>query len=379
MKKAVMYGAGNIGRGFIGQVLRDSGYRVVFVDVNMAMVDAFNQAGQYTQVIVDGDACTERVIDQVSAVHGGDALAVIAEIATCDLLAISVGAAVLPLIAPNIAKGIMERMGRPLNILICENLIRSHDVLGDLLCSVPGFDRTYLAHVGLVRTTIGRMVPTLSEEMQRENPTMIAVEPYCELPMDLDALVGDPQIAHAVPYSPFSFMEEKKLYIHNMGHALTAYLGNLKGYSLIWEAISDTEIFARAKEAMLCVAQALAAEYDVDLPSLSTHVDDLLVRFGNRALGDPVSRVGRDPMRKLAPGDRFIGALHKCKANGVAYEPILHGIAAALCYEGASDDPSAAEMMGRIGVDGAMGFLQSWCQLDEADSGRCAGIFETLK
>jgi len=383
MKKAIMYGAGNIGRGFIGQVLHDSGYHVVFIDVNTRIVDAFNEAGQYTQLIANGDTLTERVIDQVSAVHGGDAAAVVEEIATCDLLAISVGSAVLPRIAPNIANGIMERMrrtpGHPLNILICENLAHAHEVLRELLCSVPGFDPTCLSHVGLVRTTIGRMVPALSEEMQQIAPTTIAVEPYCELPMDLDALVGNLQIAHAVPYSPFSFMEEKKLYIHNMGHALTAYLANLKGYRLIWEAISDEEIFAQTKEAMRCVAKALAVEYDTNLATLFSHVDDLIRRFGNHALGDPVSRVGRDPMRKLAPSDRFVGALKKCKAGGVSYEPILYGIAAALCYQGASDDPSAGKMMAQIAADGAVAFLQSWCQLDEADSERCAEIYETLK
>jgi len=375
-----MYGAGNIGRGFIGQVLRDCGYRVVFVDINTEMVSALNKAGRYTQVIVDGNTTTTRVIDEVSAVDGKDLSAVAKEIADCDLMAVSVGTAVLPFIAPNIAAGIAERMrttGLPLNILLCENALHAHELMGNLLRSVPGFDPECLKRVGLVRTTIGRMVPVLSSQAQREDPTRIAVESFCELPVDKDAFVGEmPFINCAVPYSPFSFYEDKKLYIHNMGHAMTAYLGYLKGYEYIWQAVADEDIFSRTRSAMLCVVKALAAEYGAELAGLISHADELLARFGNRGLGDTIARVGRDPMRKLAHGDRFAGAVSKCSKNGVACEPILEGIAASLLYQGEEGDPSAAEMLERIQHLGPVGFLKNWCRLSEADSEKCSAIFD---
>jgi mannitol-1-phosphate 5-dehydrogenase len=47
MKKAVMYGAGNIGRGFIGQLFSESGYHVVFIDIADSVVDRLNKDGCY--------------------------------------------------------------------------------------------------------------------------------------------------------------------------------------------------------------------------------------------------------------------------------------------------------------------------------------------
>ena len=51
--KAVMYGAGNIGRGFIAQLFNLSGYETCFVDVNMDVVNRLNEEGKYPLFITD--------------------------------------------------------------------------------------------------------------------------------------------------------------------------------------------------------------------------------------------------------------------------------------------------------------------------------------
>jgi len=382
VKKAVMYGAGSIGRGFIGQILHDSGYHVVFIDVNAKIVDTLNKEGCYTQVVVGNGKTTKRIIDNVRAVNGKDTGSVLMEIADCDLMAVSVGASVVRQIIPLIAEGISIRMKqphrRPLNILICENIKSAHIVLRDMLCSARGFDGGYLNDIGLVRTTLGRMVPVMSNDMLESDPLRIVVEPFCELPIDKDAFAGKiPEIVHTVAFSPFEFFEDKKLLIHNMGHATAAYLGSLKGYIYIWESMDDPEVFSLTKTAMTQVALALEKEYAASGEELTAHVDDLLFRFGNKMLGDTIERVGRDPMRKLGSGDRFTGAVNKCKNNGVTYTPILGGIAAALHYRN-NEDPSAVRMNDEIQRQGLTAFLRNWCRLSDSDAEKCRNIYDSM-
>ena len=122
--KAVMYGAGNIGRGFIGQLLSQSGYSVSFIDVNKDIINAMNERGEYTVCVLSNDADEEITVKNVSAVDGLDADAVAKAIAEADLMATAVGVNVLPFITEPVAAGIKARFeagARPLNIIICEN------------------------------------------------------------------------------------------------------------------------------------------------------------------------------------------------------------------------------------------------------------------
>ena len=170
-KTAVMYGAGNIGRGFIGQVLHDSGYEVAFVDVDQNLIDAFNQTGSYVITVVEGDRAEEKVIGDVRGVNGMDLDAVAHEIAEADVMAVSVGMRILPRIAGNLAAGIRLREklhpGLPLNLLICENLPDPEGFVRKLLLEALGEDQALLENVGLVAATIGRMIPPLPPEKRR--------------------------------------------------------------------------------------------------------------------------------------------------------------------------------------------------------------------
>ena len=153
------------------------------------------------------------------------------------------------------------------------------------------------------------MIPPLPPEKRRVC-TDIHVEPFCSLPVDADAFRGEiPALRYLEPYSPFAFCEEKKLYIHNMGHALCAYFGALKRYRAICEAIADPVIAFLVHGAMLSSANAIAQAYGEDAAAVTAYAEDLVRRFGNAALGDTVVRVGKDPLRKLSPKDRLLGAL----------------------------------------------------------------------
>lgn len=357
MKKAIMYGGGNIGRGFIGKVFADSGYEVVFLDIMQNLIDEMNRRGEYTVRIVSNAETIDTTVKPVRAVNSTTDQA-IDEIVSCDIMATAVGVNILPKIAPVIARGVvarMERSGKPLDIILCENQLGADELMRSWINACLTDEQRAWAdqNLGLVEASIGRMVPPLTPEMRAQDPLLICVEPYCELPVDRDAFKGEiPDLVGLIPYSPFEFYIKRKLFLHNGGHAVCAYLGKLKGYEYIWQAIADPEIYEAAKAAMSVSAQALIHKFGAGVrENVENNVVDLLFRFQNRALKDTVARVGADPVRKLRRNDRIVGAALFAMEEGVDPAPILRGIVAALKFDRA-DDPTAPEIQAALKAHG---------------------------
>ena len=338
--KAVMYGAGNIGRGFIGQLMSQSGYKVSFVDVNMQVIDALNERGQYPVEILENERTSEVMVENVCGVNGMDIDAVANAIAEADVMATAVGVNILPRITGNLAKGLQQRWANgnftPFNIIICENLIGADTFLRNAIGELLNDDEKKIFNetVGLVEASIGRMVPIQTPEMTKGDILRVCVEPFCTLIVDRDAFRGEiPPIKNMEAHAPFQLYIERKLYIHNMGHSMTAYLGNLKGYEYIWQAIEDPEIERIVVRGMVSSALALSIRYNVPFKALYEHVEDLLYRFTNKKLGDTVFRVGRDLNRKLSPEDRLVGAMKSCNEAGVSPVYLHLAIAAAMKFQ----------------------------------------------
>ena len=334
--KAVMYGGGNIGRGFIGATLSQSGYAVTFIDVAEPVVNALREKKSYPVRYVSSEGYEDVVIENVTAVNGNDMEAAAEAIACCDIMATAVGARVLQYIVPNIVAGLRRRWARtdaPLNILICENLNDANKVLEGLLKAQLTEEecRKFDGTVGLVEASIGRMVPVQTEEMKDGDPMRVCVERYGFLPVDLDAFKGVvPEITNMVPFAPFDFYIKRKLFIHNMGHAACAYLGGYVGRKYIYQAIEDPEILGIVENAMLESAMALRKKYGVELDQMMLHITDLLGRFRNEALKDTCRRVGGDPARKLGAADRLIGTGLMCLEQGVTPAYVAVGAAGAV-------------------------------------------------
>lgn len=334
--KAVMYGGGNIGRGFIGALLANSGYEVAFVDVVDDVINTLNREHTYPIRIIKGDSHEDIDVTNVSAVDGKDPVAVAEAIAGADIMATAVGVNILKFIIPNIVEGLRLRKERnlpPFNIIICENLNDANKIIEGMIKErlndeeIAWFDE----NIGLVEAAIGRMVPVQTEEMKDGNPLRVCVESYGYLPVDKDAFKGEiPEIKNMVPFAPFDFFIKRKLFLHNMGHAITAYLGDLLGIEYIYEAIDNDDVYVIVKGAMEESARALSKKYDVPLEDILLHRTNLLDRFTNAALRDTCNRVGREPARKLSPKDRLIGSSSLAFEMGVTPAYIAIGAAAGL-------------------------------------------------
>lgn len=336
MKSSVMYGGGNIGRGFIGALLSRSGYEVTFVDVAVPVVEELQSRRCYPLRIVSSEGNTDLTINNVTAVNGNDTAAVAQAIAHCEIMATAVGARILKFIVPNIVAGLRQRWaegGAPLNIIICENLNDANKIIeGMIKEQLTAEEREkFDATVGLVEASIGRMVPVQTDAMKDGEPLRVCVESYGFLPVDKAAFKGEiPQIEGMVPFEPFDFFIKRKLFIHNMGHATTAYLGGLLGDEFVWQAIGNPVIRLIAQNAMTESAMALSRHYNVSLEGILLHITDLLGRFANVALGDTCARVGGDPARKLAPADRMIGSSLMALKQGITPAYIAVGAAAGI-------------------------------------------------
>lgn len=364
MKKAIQFGAGNIGRGFIGAVLEQAGYHVVFADVNQTVIDKINEDKCYTVHIMDVE-CVEQKITNISGVNSTTD-AVIAEIADgqTELVTTAVGVVILPRIAPAIAKGIAARrkagIEKPLNIIACENAVRASSQLKEhVLGSLEGEDKAYCEKwVGFPDCSVDRIVPPV----RSENPIDVVVEAYYEWNVEQASFVGGaPHIAGMNLADNLIAYIERKLFTLNTGHAITAYTGKMKGYATIDESIADEKIYAIVKAAMQESGLGLIAKYGFDKEAHFKYIDKIIGRFKNPYLKDDVTRVGREPLRKLSATDRLVKPTLTAREAGVATPNLLLGIGAALHYNNPEDAQSVTmqEKIAALGLKAAMAEIAS--------------------
>ena len=338
MKKAIMYGAGKIGRGFVGRKLVNSGFDVCFLDNVQSLVDMLNREGEYT-VRVSTETESEDVTVRPLRALNSETDEGLKAIVDCDLLCTAVGANSLPDIAKVIARAGVERMrlGRPaLDIIICENQLSADVILRDNVYQCLNEAQRAWAEqsLGFVPACIGCTVPSPTPEMKAESALLLCMEPYMDLPVDRTAFKGEiPEIEGLIPFEPFEYYIKRKLFLHNGAHAMCAYMGWQKGYGYIHESIADPEIYAAVRAHMLTVADALCVRFGEKVrDDVNRNVQDLLKRFKNQALMDTLSRVGADPLRKLRRNDRLVGAALFELENGIDPAPTLKGVAAALKF-----------------------------------------------
>lgn len=364
MKKAIQFGAGNIGRGFIGAVLEQAGYHVVFADVNQTVIDKINEDGHYTVHIMDVE-CVEQKITNISGVNSTTD-AILAEIADerTELITTAVGVVILPRIAPSIAKGIAARrksgIEKPLNIIACENAVRASSQLREhVLGNLEGEDKAYCEKwVGFPDCSVDRIVPPV----RSENPIDVVVEAYYEWNVEQKSFVGGaPHIAGMNLADNLIAYIERKLFTLNTGHAITAYTGKMKGYATIDESIADEKIYSIVKAAMQESGLGLIAKYGFDREAHFKYIDKIIGRFRNPYLKDDVTRVGREPLRKLSATDRLVKPMLTAREAGVATPNLLLGIGAALHYDNQADAQSVTmqEKIAALGLKAAVAEIAS--------------------
>ena len=365
--KALHFGAGNIGRGFIGKLLADAGIELVFADVNQAVLDALNARHQYPVHVVGEQAQVETVTG-VSAVNStsDEVITLIAEV---DIVTTAVGPQILARIAGSIARGLALRsdngITRPLNIIACENMVRGTSQLKDhVLAALPAQYHAWVeAHVGFVDSAVDRIVPP--GEAGSNDPLEVTVETFSEWIVDKTQFKGDlPAIPGMELTDNLMAFVERKLFTLNTGHAITAYLGQLAVHQTILYAILDPAVRSVVKGAMQESGAVLIKRYGFDAEKHAAYIEKILTRFENPYLKDDVERVGRQPLRKLSAGDRLIKPTLGTLEYQLPHTNLVKGIAAAMRYRSAQD-PQAQELEALLEKVGPQAALAQVSGLDE--------------
>ncbi|MBC7287769.1 MAG: hypothetical protein H5T86_06940, partial [Armatimonadetes bacterium] len=167
---------------------------------------------------------------------------------------------------------------------------------------------------------------------------------------------------------------DRKLFIHNLGHACCAYFAAAEHPEMvyIWQAAEHPLIAEAARRAMWESGRALMVAYPEEFneENMREHIEDLLRRFRNRALGDTIYRVGRDVPRKLGRDDRIIGAMLFDLNHSVDPHLTAYVAAAAMRFRGTDEhgemyepDKRFAEEIWPRGIDFV---LAEVCGLDRS-------------
>ncbi|MCL6605200.1 MAG: mannitol-1-phosphate 5-dehydrogenase [Paenibacillus sp.] len=347
--KAVHFGAGNIGRGFIGLLLSQAGYEVCFVDVNENFVTQLKQRGEYPVTLASEGQETVTVtnVTALSSVTQSDE--VITAIAEADIVTTAVGVSILKHIAGSIAKGITERLAvssAPLHVIACENAIGGSAQLKELVYAQLDEESRVKADASIAfpNAAVDRIVPL----QQHEDILKVVVEPFYEWVIDSSQMIPGYTPVGGVHYvenlDPYI---ERKLFTVNTGHCSAAYLGFLRGYETIQQAMADEELTSLVREVLLETGAVLVNKHGFDQAEHTKYIDKNLERFRNPSLTDEVSRVGRSPLRKLSPNDRLVSPALQAYDRGLSYTALTRSMAGALLFI-AQDDPEAVELQASI-------------------------------
>ncbi len=362
-KTAVMFGAGCVGRGFLGQLLNESGYTLTFVEIDEPLIEALNARRAYTLRLVENDWHEDLTIPLERTLYSRADETLVTALAKTSLVTTAVGVRSLPDIAPLIAAGVVRRAERdvtaPLNVLICENMQDASATFRTMVMAhIPTPLHAFAdAHVGFVDVVIGRTIPKPPPAMRaREDSRMdcsfIIADAYKKLPVNRPRFVGPlPEIVGLIPTDNFTAYIERKLYLHNCGHAILGYLGYPRGHRFSYEAFADPAIRAMLERAFTEVRAGFVGVYAMNAAELDDYIAELHKNFANRALADTVARLARDPLRKLGPKERLVGAARLVEKAGITPDALSLAIAAAYRFDD-TGDPLAVELQRRIAAEG---------------------------
>ncbi|WP_226584519.1 mannitol-1-phosphate 5-dehydrogenase [Halobacillus litoralis] len=378
MNKTVHFGAGNIGRGFIGALFAKSGYEVTFVDIAENIIDKLNEEKTYEVILAKEETETEIIKNVAGLNNRTQEDEVIEAIQHAAFVTTAIGPNILPRIAPLIARGLVKRAqstSEKIYVIACENQIGATDILkGHIFEQLNESEQEQVTErVSFLNSAVDRIVP-----IQDQNSLDVLVEPYYEWVVEskeeVPSVEGMTTVENLAPFI------ERKLFTVNTGHAVIAYLGYSAGKETIDETLADQEIQEQVLETLKETGAYLIHQYGLNEEEHNAYIHKNIDRFKNKKLNDLVTRVGRAPLRKLGPQDRLIRPAVEAEKAGLSYSNLAKAIASALLFDHPEDE-EAMKMQQMIEEKGPEYVLHEVSKLEEGSdlTGEVVRIYEQLR
>lgn len=360
MKNAVHFGAGNIGRGFIGLLLSKAGYHVTFIDVIDSLVDDINNQKKYNVQIAGNPE--KILVENISAIDSDRddvaVEAVVEAVANADIITTAIGPNNLKYLAENLAQGLVKRLSvnkAPLNIIACENMFGSSTALKNFIYAklTDEMKNELDRLVGFPDAAVDRIVPN----QPYGEKLLVTVEDYAEWDVDAKQVVGDLSGINGLNLvDNLNAYIDRKIFTVNTGHAAIAYLAYQQGINDISNALRVPEILETARDVWAETSALLIAKYKFAPAAHRRYVQTVEQRFANPYLSDEVVRVGRNLKRKLSANDRIIYPANQLSLHDVNPEALGKVAAAAFKFD-FDADTEAVEIQNYIldnGIDAAI-------------------------
>lgn len=353
----LIFGAGCIGRGLLGELAAKEKRPIIFVEAVPSFASRLQEAGEFSVRRV-GRTESTTVVRDFRVLTLKDTADIEQALTDCAFAATAVGGMHLESVARLMAPALASR-STPLNILLCENWPKADQVLAEALVE-NGVSRKQFS---AVPSSVERMVQVAPDslDLRAESDESAWIDP--------SKWVGDePPMAGLFLCDNLEAYYARKLYTNNAGHALLAYEGFLAGYKTLVEAVQDSAIRTRLKEMLEGSAQMLELEYGLNRAELAEHLETLIqYRFANRELADRIDRVARQPLRKLGPNERLVGLLRKLEKYDLPIRPICRTMAAGMRYT-QIDDVESCRLQAQIQSEGPARVLNEICQINAEES-----------
>ncbi len=340
MKTIVIWGAGNIARGFAADLFGEAGYSVVFVDTDESLIRKLKEKESYNVVYGEKEAGKQTTVAQYTALHASEKDAIMALLQDCDGIAVSVPAQAFENVADVLAETVRQRMAqkvkKPLDVFLFADMLHPPAILKEAVSSKLSAEATaYLdKKIGFVDTCVNGIAATPTKTVLAKDPLAVATDGPGEILLERGACKGKWTASAGILFTDMVFKESiKKFYTLDILYPLYAYRGFSKGYTSISDCRRDAEIQKDVAGALEEAGEALIAAYGF----AAAEIEEWNTQLLGRGIAATVETMGKDPLRELMQQNGLTGAALLCKKNGIWPYYLTKGIAYAFLFDEKTD------------------------------------------